>query len=64
MDNQNFIKAAGQIWSMLDTLASEKPQEYKEFIDKQLKEGNEHFSSPEQSCFLTCKSAISKVKNI
>ena len=32
-------KAAEQMWSALDDLAERNPEEYKRFIDQQLKEG-------------------------
>ena len=38
-----------KIWHMLDSLAEADPQEYKKFIDQQLKEGAQMLAKPEPS---------------
>lgn len=47
MENKGDSMAqASQIWSMLDDMAENNPAAYRQFIDKQLKEGRELSSAP------------------
>ena len=45
--SNEMLKVAEKMWEMLDHLAETDPEEYKKFIDQQIKEGHEMFSPPE-----------------
>ena len=49
-----LLHAAEKVWGMLDKLAESNPEEYKKFIDQQLKEGAESVSQPEPAFCLSC----------
>lgn len=43
-----------QFWSMLDEMAQNNPDEYKSFIERQMRDSGEYFSPPEpHSCLRT-----------
>lgn len=50
----DFQKTAESVWNALDKLSEKNPEEYKRFIDKQLKEGAESLSPPQPAYCLTC----------
>ena len=58
MDQEKLMNKAQNIWSMLDNMAQEDPQAYRQFIDKQMAEGKEYMkwkSTPPEThmCVLT-----------
>lgn len=53
-------KAAENVWKMLDQMAEKSPEEYKTFVDQQLKEGAEMFTPPQPAFCLCC--CLKKVK--
>ena len=55
---RELLHAAEKVWSMLDHLAESKPEEYKKFIDQQLKEGAESVSPPEPAFCLRCSATF------
>ena len=52
--SDNMLKAAQQVWDMLDHLAVSNPKEYEEFVKKQMKEGEDVLSVPEPVFCLRC----------
>lgn len=57
LDSKNLLKTAEQVWSMLDKLSEENPDQYKKFIDEQLNEGAPYLRPPEPVYGLTCTTA-------
>ena len=55
---KELLTAAEKVWGMLDHLAESSPEEYKKFIDQQLKEGAEAMSSPEPAFCLSCSATF------
>ncbi len=58
--NSDFKTAAEMVWNALDKLSEGNPEEYKKFVDQQLKEGAEMMSPPQPAYCLGC-SVIYKV---
>ena len=52
-DNE-ILHAAEKVWGVLDKLAESNPEEYKKFIDQQMKEGAQSVSQPEPAFCLSC----------
>ncbi|CAF0714461.1 unnamed protein product [Brachionus calyciflorus] len=46
-NNDSYLQQAQHIWSMLDDMASNSPQSYKNFIENTLKEGREAMKPPD-----------------
>ncbi|XP_046557486.1 PIH1 domain-containing protein 2-like [Haliotis rubra] len=45
-NKDDLLKQAQNIWTMLDDMATNNPQGYKQFMDKQMKEGKEAMAPP------------------
>jgi len=45
-DKEGLMKDADRMWKMLDDMSQNDPEEYKKFIDKNLKEGKESMDQP------------------
>ena len=52
--HDDFRKTAEMVWGALDKLSEENPEEYKKFIDQQLKEGSELLAPPQPAYCLEC----------
>ena len=50
----DLLKAAEQVWGVLDKMAANSPEEYQKFIKEQLKEGEEVMAAPEPAFCLRC----------
>lgn len=61
ISEEGLAKMAEKMWGMLDTMAATSPEEYKKFVDEQIKEGKEHFSPPEGVYSLKCKNVRYRV---
>ncbi|XP_059371130.1 PIH1 domain-containing protein 2 [Carassius carassius] len=46
-DNKAALQQMNQFWSMLDDMSQNNPEEYRSFIERQLREGAEFHSPPE-----------------
>ena len=57
VSSDEMLKAADQVWGMLDHLAEHNPQEYHKFVHQQLTEGKEMFSAPEPAFCLRCNTS-------
>lgn len=44
---ESLLNQAQNVWTMLDEMAENNPDKYKEFIDKQMKEAKEYMKPPE-----------------
>ena len=66
--SDDMRKVAQQVWGALDKLADTNPEEYRKFIDEQMKEGREMFAQPEPAfclqCNVTTKVSITVMKLI
>ena len=49
-----MLDAAQRMWSLLDHLYETNPEEYKKFVDQQMKEGKEMLNPPEPVFCLKC----------
>ena len=56
--HEKLLGAAEKVWSMLDQLAESNPEEYKKFIEQQLKEGAQSVSPPEPGFCLSCSATL------
>ena len=56
----DFQKAAEMVWGALDKISEDNPEQYKKFVDQQLKEGAEMMSPPQPAYCLDC-SVVHKV---
>ncbi|XP_011409326.1 PREDICTED: PIH1 domain-containing protein 2-like, partial [Amphimedon queenslandica] len=61
-NDPGILKAAEQIWGMLDAMAAKDPQEYKKFVEKQMEEGKEYLASPVFAFCLKCPKTRHKGK--
>nr|XP_060643060.1 PIH1 domain-containing protein 2 [Anolis sagrei ordinatus] len=47
MEKEDMLGKAAQLWTMLDDLAESHPGEYRQFMQQQMKEAQQHFAPPE-----------------
>ncbi|RXN03999.1 PIH1 domain-containing 2-like isoform X1 [Labeo rohita] len=53
-DNKAALQQVNQLWSMLDDMSQNNPEEYRTFIERQLREGAEFHSPPQcHACIRT-----------
>ncbi|KAK2881186.1 hypothetical protein Q8A67_018454 [Cirrhinus molitorella] len=53
-DNKAALQQVNQFWSMLDDMSQNNPEEYRTFIERQLREGTEFHSPPQpHACIRT-----------
>ncbi len=53
-DNKAALQQVNQFWSMLDDMSQNNPEEYRTFIERQLREGEEFHSPPQpHACIRT-----------
>lgn len=51
---EDVLQQVNQFWSMLDDLSQNDPAAYRQFIEKQMKEGAEYSAPPQlHSCLST-----------
>ena len=62
-DNE-ILHAAEKVWGVLDKLAESNPEEYKKFIDQQMKEGAQSVSQPEPAFCLSCIATLRVSNNL
>ena len=53
-DEVDLQEMAAKVWGALDQLATSDPEQYKKFIDEQMKEGKEYMATPEPVFCLRC----------
>ncbi len=53
-DNKAALQQVNQFWSMLDDMSQNNPEEYRTFIERQLRDGAEFHSPPQpHACIRT-----------
>lgn len=58
------LQQVSQLWSMLDDMSAKDPEEYRKFIERQLREGADMYSTPQPHACIRADILVLQPRNI